>query len=71
MFNSYYIFQSLERSLSQIPHVRPETPRSVTHNHDEDFSDDDVDENLVKNGDKQGYDMYTVVIFMTKHLLFV
>ncbi|XP_068912154.1 cytosolic purine 5'-nucleotidase isoform X1 [Tenebrio molitor] len=43
----------LERTHSQIPHVRPETPLSVTHNHDEDFSDDDSDEkNSLKNGDK-------------------
>lgn len=40
----------LERSHSQIPHVRPETPLSVTHNHDEDFSDDESDE---KSGEKQ------------------
>ncbi|XP_017782621.1 PREDICTED: cytosolic purine 5'-nucleotidase isoform X2 [Nicrophorus vespilloides] len=42
----------LERSQSQIPHVRPETPRSVTHNHDEDFSDDDSDKTSAKNGEK-------------------
>lgn len=34
----------LERAQSQIPHIRPETPQSLTHNHDEDFSDDDSDE---------------------------
>lgn len=28
-----------------IPHARPETPRSVTHNHDEDCSDEDSDDN--------------------------
>lgn len=27
-----------------MPHVRPETPRHVTHNHDEDCSDDESDE---------------------------
>jgi hypothetical protein len=27
-----------------VPHVRPETPRHVTHNHDEDCSDDESDE---------------------------
>lgn len=44
----------LERTQSQIPHVRPETPRSVTHNHDEDFSDDDSDEKIsLKNGDEK------------------
>ncbi|XP_057658670.1 cytosolic purine 5'-nucleotidase isoform X2 [Diorhabda carinulata] len=34
----------LERSQSIIPHVRPATPQSLTHTHDEDFSDDDSDE---------------------------
>lgn len=24
-----------------MPHTRPETPRSVTHTHDEDYSDED------------------------------
>ncbi|KAJ4435786.1 hypothetical protein ANN_18405 [Periplaneta americana] len=33
----------LERSHSQIPHTRPETPRCVTHNHDEDYSDEESD----------------------------
>ncbi|KAF2884329.1 hypothetical protein ILUMI_21848 [Ignelater luminosus] len=43
----------LERTQSQIPHVRPETPRSVTHNHDEDFSDDDSDDKSPpRNGNK-------------------
>ncbi|XP_072749360.1 cytosolic purine 5'-nucleotidase isoform X2 [Anoplolepis gracilipes] len=28
---------------SQIPHARPETPRNVTHTHDEDCSDEDSD----------------------------
>ena len=27
-----------------VPHTRPETPRSVTHTHDEDYSDEDSDE---------------------------
>ncbi|XP_063906205.1 cytosolic purine 5'-nucleotidase isoform X2 [Zophobas morio] len=44
----------LERSHSQIPHVRPETPLSVTHNHDEDFSEDESDEkNSFRNGEKR------------------
>ncbi|XP_019880637.1 cytosolic purine 5'-nucleotidase isoform X3 [Aethina tumida] len=38
------VHKPLERSSSQIPHVRPETPQQVTHNHDEDFSDEDSDE---------------------------
>lgn len=36
-------FQLLERSHSQVPHTRPETPRCVTHNHDEDYSDEESD----------------------------
>lgn len=28
---------------NQIPHARPETPRNVTHTHDEDCSDEDSD----------------------------
>ncbi|KAI4456522.1 nucleotidase domain-containing [Holotrichia oblita] len=40
-----------ERAQSLIPHVRPETPRSVTHNHDEDFSEDE-NEDKIRNGDK-------------------
>ncbi|XP_050296337.1 cytosolic purine 5'-nucleotidase isoform X2 [Anthonomus grandis grandis] len=36
--------KAFERSQSQIPHIRPEKPQSVTHNHDEDFSDEDSDE---------------------------
>ncbi|KAL1505223.1 hypothetical protein ABEB36_004837 [Hypothenemus hampei] len=34
----------LERAQSQIPHIRPETPQTLTHTHDEDFSDEDSDE---------------------------
>lgn len=34
-----------------MPHTRPETPRSVTHNHDEDCSDDESDPNTNKVGD--------------------
>lgn len=34
----------VERAQSQVPHVRPDTPRHVTHNHDEDCSDDESDE---------------------------
>ncbi|XP_076252271.1 5' nucleotidase B isoform X1 [Rhynchophorus ferrugineus] len=37
----------LERAQSQIPHIRPETPQTLTHTHDEDFSDEENDE---KNG---------------------
>lgn len=33
----------LERSHSQVPHTRPETPRCLTHNHDEDYSDEESD----------------------------
>lgn len=34
---------------SSVPHTRPETPRSVTHNHDEDYSDEESDPNTNKN----------------------
>ncbi|KAF5286386.1 hypothetical protein FQA39_LY16306 [Lamprigera yunnana] len=40
--------KSLERSNSQIPHVRPVTPSSVTHNHDEDFFDDESEDRKTK-----------------------
>lgn len=30
-----------------VPHTRPETPRSVTHTHDEDYSDEDSDDQKV------------------------
>ena len=33
----------LEQNNIQIPHARPETPRNVTHTHDEDCSDEDSD----------------------------
>ncbi|KAG5865402.1 hypothetical protein JTB14_010848 [Gonioctena quinquepunctata] len=36
--------RAIERAQSQIPHVRPATPQSVTHTHDEDFSDDESDD---------------------------
>lgn len=41
-----------------VPHTRPPTPRSITHNHDEDYSDEDSDHsggNKEKNGgEKEG-----------------
>lgn len=36
-----------------VPHTRPETPRSVTHTHDEDYSDEDSDDQK-KNGGRRG-----------------
>ncbi|XP_046591691.1 cytosolic purine 5'-nucleotidase isoform X3 [Neodiprion lecontei] len=33
----------IDHTGSQIPHARPETPRNVTHTHDEDCSDEDSD----------------------------
>ncbi|XP_015591368.1 cytosolic purine 5'-nucleotidase isoform X2 [Cephus cinctus] len=33
----------VEHANNQIPHARPETPRNVTHTHDEDCSDEDSD----------------------------
>jgi hypothetical protein len=41
----------MERAQSQVPHARPETPRHVTHNHDEDCSDDESDENRSAHSD--------------------
>lgn len=32
-----------QRSQSLVPHTRPETPTSVTHNHDEDYSEEESD----------------------------
>nr|XP_024219057.1 cytosolic purine 5'-nucleotidase isoform X2 [Halyomorpha halys] len=34
-----------DRINNQIPHLRPVTPRSLTHNHDEDYSDEESDKN--------------------------
>lgn len=31
----------MERALSSVPHTRAETPRKVTHNHDEDDSEEE------------------------------
>ncbi|PSN50671.1 Cytosolic purine 5'-nucleotidase [Blattella germanica] len=40
----YYPFSYMFRAPAMlIPHTRPETPRSVTHNHDEDYSDEESD----------------------------
>lgn len=35
----------LDKVNPSVPHKRPETPRSVTHNHDEDYSDEESDPN--------------------------
>ncbi|BET01782.1 5' nucleotidase family [Nesidiocoris tenuis] len=42
----------LDRCNSQVPHVRPVTPRSVTHNHDEDYSDEESDKNSAEEKEK-------------------
>ncbi|XP_071449010.1 cytosolic purine 5'-nucleotidase isoform X2 [Hetaerina americana] len=42
----------LERSHSLVPHTRPETPRRVTHNHDEDYSDEEDTSSDGKNSDQ-------------------
>lgn len=34
-----------------VPHTRPETPRSVTHTHDEDYSDEESDPNNKSDDD--------------------
>lgn len=36
-----------------VPHTRPVTPRSVTHNHDEDYSDEDSDPNNKSDEEKR------------------
>ncbi|KAG8238298.1 hypothetical protein J437_LFUL018315, partial [Ladona fulva] len=41
----------LERSQSLVPHTRPETPRRVTHTHDEDCSDEEESSSDGKNYD--------------------
>lgn len=38
-----------DRVNSQVPHMRPVTPRSVTHNHDEDCSDEESDKNSAED----------------------
>jgi 5'-nucleotidase len=41
-----FLFQQLsfvKSAVDQIPHARPETPRNVTHTHDDDCSDEDSD----------------------------
>lgn len=40
-----FYFQLLTKESAGIPHTRPETPRSVTHTHDEDYSDEESDPN--------------------------
>lgn len=35
-----------------VPHTRPVTPRSVTHNHDEDYSDEESDPNAKSDEDR-------------------
>lgn len=42
----------LERAPSTVPHVRPVTPQTVTHTHDEDFSDEDSEEKSNKNSEQ-------------------
>lgn len=38
--------------LNSVPHTRPVTPRSVTHNHDEDYSDEESDPNAKSDEDR-------------------
>ena len=38
----FFIYQ-LDRVASSVPHTRAETPRKVTHNHDEDDSEEESD----------------------------
>lgn len=41
--------KEIERSNSQVPNVRPVTPISLTHNHDEDYSDEESDRNSAED----------------------
>lgn len=41
----------VDHTASQIPHARPETPRNVTHTHDEDCSDEDSDSQKQANAE--------------------
>lgn len=38
--------------INSVPHTRPVTPRSVTHNHDEDYSDEESDPNAKSDEDR-------------------
>lgn len=38
-----HTFQILERAQSLVPHARAETPKRVTHYHDEDDSEEESD----------------------------
>lgn len=42
-----------QRSQSLVVHTRPETPQSVTHNHDEDYSDEESDRQSGEGEEKQ------------------
>ncbi|XP_054259103.1 cytosolic purine 5'-nucleotidase isoform X1 [Macrosteles quadrilineatus] len=43
----------LDQRSQSLVHVRPETPRSVTHNHDEDYSDEESDRQSGEGEEKQ------------------
>lgn len=42
----------LQTDKGSVPHTRPVTPRSVTHNHDEDYSDEESDPNAKSDEDR-------------------
>lgn len=50
MVFSLLIFKSNDKG--SVPHTRPVTPRSVTHNHDEDYSDEESDPNAKSDEDR-------------------
>lgn len=43
-------FQSNDKG--SVPHTRPHTPQKVTHNHDEDYSDEESDPNAKSDEDR-------------------
>lgn len=49
---SFRILQLNVSQKSSVPHTRPETPRTVTHTHDEDYSDEESDVNKSEISDK-------------------
>lgn len=52
LFNCFQNALEIEQNNIQIPHARPETPRNVTHTHDEDCSDEDSDSQKQGNQEK-------------------
>lgn len=52
-FSIFVWFAFIQSDKGSVPHTRPVTPRSVTHNHDEDFnSDEESDPNNKSDEDR-------------------